>query len=1075
MTSRVRRISMLCALCGLGAMSIALSSRPIRAERLITYSAFDAAPLRSRSAAQIELTMRTPSVMEIVSLSVHQAQRRAHLATVAQSYDEAMSQARALAIQGHVDEAKAIARAVLDHLGRPPSTPPQGEALAAPAAPGVQGRNLSEKRLGASLMLARLELLDHRPVEALEQLDAMQGAETPIEDYIGWIRAQALEEAEQFERAHDAYARVAAMSQSPLAHRARVQRAHMLYRGGDYEHAVVELEQVNALYPDYPRRHISLFQQGRALEELGRLDEAARVYQTTWFEFPFKERGELAKGRLDALKAQGYSVPEIDARTRYKRWRRLRINKHWDTARALFRELADEVAAEQGEKSAMVHEIWQQLALNAMIPKRYEEAEYYLELLKSDYESGQRAGIDRGLVYRTLADVRAKFGDLEGALNELDHASSSPLWRKQARAEFLYSHGRYSRARALYDELGTLPKRGWTYSWLLYKSNRLTEAHRNFLALAASSAGRNQAKYLYWAARTKERLDDPTEARKLYKQVYALRPHDYYGFQATSRLIDMDEREQGSASKGSALLERAASVLDTTDEAIKAFEEVVDEESGLEGDDEGLALDLSEARGQQRAAHLGQDNFSGLLEPTLCVEDEQVTRSSICQIASATGLELRTTAHAERGPLKLEQRARQGATAFDPVSRPDVGQQASSGALTRPAHLPARRPRPKLLSEDNRASRTLAVKPARIFWEGPQTSPLRFLQYDEQERAIGPHPKTLNAYGEDQSYVGGLDRLIASYGEHFEELERARWLMRSGMNKEARWAIRDVALEFRALSKLSAPRREPHQLRALRMTPLIDNRRVEKATWGYIESDYRWPVPKERAAKQALLERQRAIISERDTIKPLLIDAMKEVGDYYMVRQFTRGTRARTKEKRMQLYPRAFPDLVVPLARRWGVNPYVIWALMIVESSFNPDSVSTAEALGLLQVIPRTGLKTAELLDDEDFGHYDLLDEDVALHHGVFYFSRLVRKFHGNELLAMAGYNGGPHRVAEWIDMRGDMPMDEFVEEIPYDQAREYTKKVSRFLHLFLRLYEGQDSLYIGNRLSREWRPMPNF
>lgn len=177
----------------------------------------------------------------------------------------------------------------------------------------------------------------------------------------------------------------------------------------------------------------------------------------------------------------------------------------------------------------------------------------------------------------------------------------------------------------------------------------------------------------------------------------------------------------------------------------------------------------------------------------------------------------------------------------------------------------------------------------------------------------------------------------------------------------------------------------------------------------------------------------------------------------------------------MQLYPRAFPELVTRAAERYGVNPYLLWALMTVESSYNPDSVSVAEALGLLQVIPRTGLKIAELLGDDRFGHYDLLDEDVAVEHGAFYIAQVIRKFYGQELFSFAGYNGGPHRVAEWLDQRGDMPLDEFVEEIPYDQAREYTKKVTYFLALYLRLYEGKDTLYIGQNIQREYRRMPNF
>jgi soluble lytic murein transglycosylase-like protein len=60
--------------------------------------------------------------------------------------------------------------------------------------------------------------------------------------------------------------------------------------------------------------------------------------------------------------------------------------------------------------------------------------------------------------------------------------------------------------------------------------------------------------------------------------------------------------------------------------------------------------------------------------------------------------------------------------------------------------------------------------------------------------------------------------------------------------------------------------------------------------------------------------------------------------------------------------------------------------------------------------------------------------------------------------------------------MRGDtMPMDEFVEEVPFNQARGYVKKVLRFLHLYLTLYEGKDELYVGQNIRTDYRPHPKF
>ncbi|CAN0562210.1 unnamed protein product, partial [Laminaria digitata] len=136
-------------------------------------------------------------------------------------------------------------------------------------------------------------------------------------------------------------------------------------------------------------------------------------------------------------------------------------------------------------------------------------------------------------------------------------------------------------------------------------------------------------------------------------------------------------------------------------------------------------------------------------------------------------------------------------------------------------------PRVKLTSEDNQKDRIPWATEARIFWEGRDNSTVAFAKYDEGEW-IGPRPETPAAYGED-SYVGGLDRAIKKAGKLFPKLERAKWLVEIGLQKQARWAIRDVSMEFRELNRLPAPRSTPHQLRAKRMTPLLDNRRRAKS------------------------------------------------------------------------------------------------------------------------------------------------------------------------------------------------------------------------------------------------------
>ena len=149
---------------------------------------------------------------------------------------------------------------------------------------------------------------------------------------------------------------------------------------------------------------------------------------------------------------------------------------------------------------------------------------------------------------------------------------------------------------------------------------------------------------------------------------------------------------------------------------------------------------------------------------------------------------------------------------------------------------------------------------------------------------------------------------------------------------------------------------------------------------------------------------------------------------------------------------------------------------MNVESGFNPDSVSHANARGLLQVIPMTGIKIATSIGQDPYGPYDLMDYQVSIRFGVWYFARLVEKFHGRHFLAMAGYNGGPHQVARWLTQRGTaMDLDAFVETIPFNEARNYVQKATRYLGVYQRIYEGSARLYVGNRLDGRFLPQPNY
>jgi soluble lytic murein transglycosylase len=151
-------------------------------------------------------------------------------------------------------------------------------------------------------------------------------------------------------------------------------------------------------------------------------------------------------------------------------------------------------------------------------------------------------------------------------------------------------------------------------------------------------------------------------------------------------------------------------------------------------------------------------------------------------------------------------------------------------------------------------------------------------------------------------------------------------------------------------------------------------------------------------------------------------------------------------------YPVVEAGRVWSLCREQGVDPLLLLGLMRQESHYRPAAESSAGALGLVQVMPRTGARLAALLGDPSPG--DLADPDVNLRYGVAYFGLLMRRFGGAFPMAVAAYNGGPHNLSRWYrPWRGRVSTDAMVELIPWKETRDYVKKVTGYYARYVELY----------------------
>ncbi|HET7031667.1 MAG TPA: transglycosylase SLT domain-containing protein, partial [Casimicrobiaceae bacterium] len=140
-------------------------------------------------------------------------------------------------------------------------------------------------------------------------------------------------------------------------------------------------------------------------------------------------------------------------------------------------------------------------------------------------------------------------------------------------------------------------------------------------------------------------------------------------------------------------------------------------------------------------------------------------------------------------------------------------------------------------------------------------------------------------------------------------------------------------------------------------------------------------------------------------------------------------------------YMTPFRDQFVQAAREQGVDPALLFGIARQESRFVPDIVSSAGAVGLMQLMPPTARWVAKQLNRADYRPSQISDVEVNTQFGAFYFRYVLDKLDGAPALAAAAYNAGPNRAQAW---RGGSTLEGavWVETIPFNETRDYVKRV---------------------------------
>jgi soluble lytic murein transglycosylase len=141
------------------------------------------------------------------------------------------------------------------------------------------------------------------------------------------------------------------------------------------------------------------------------------------------------------------------------------------------------------------------------------------------------------------------------------------------------------------------------------------------------------------------------------------------------------------------------------------------------------------------------------------------------------------------------------------------------------------------------------------------------------------------------------------------------------------------------------------------------------------------------------------------------------------------------------IFPLTFWESIKRNAALYDLDPYIVAALVAQESTFDPSAHSSANAWGLMQILPSTGRRLAASLGIRRFSTSMLTNGDTNIRLGTLYFKRLVQQF-GGIYYALASYNAGENRVVRWKAERPGMEEDEFIDDIPFPETQNYVKRI---------------------------------
>lgn len=160
----------------------------------------------------------------------------------------------------------------------------------------------------------------------------------------------------------------------------------------------------------------------------------------------------------------------------------------------------------------------------------------------------------------------------------------------------------------------------------------------------------------------------------------------------------------------------------------------------------------------------------------------------------------------------------------------------------------------------------------------------------------------------------------------------------------------------------------------------------------------------------------------------------------------------RTPELVMRAYPMTYEALIRDSAAQCGLEPAYVAGVILAESDYDPQAVSSANAQGLMQLLPSTAEWIASKLG-ETYAEGCLFDPETNLRYGCWYLGFLMRRYDGDKRCASSAYHAGQGTVDRWLQNPEYAPDGASLAVIPFDSTNTYVQRVLKYYERYLELY----------------------